>query len=164
MNTKEFEKLYKDHALKLRNYLRGRIREEDVDDVLQEIFCLAWMKREILEERENPAGWLHKTAKYKILERNRRYEKEPSFLDEDQWDLIWAREDWKETQSMTEWYLLFEQNLDARECRIIQAICVESRNLAETARRERIPKESLRRHFRKALEKLRRILEQQHGL
>ena len=161
VNQKEFENLYEEHAQKLRKYLRGRIREEEVEDVLQEVFFLAWKKRALLRDCENPAGWLFNVTKYKILESRRGCMDFEICVEEKEWDRFGGKEDWMDTQSMTEWRMLFEQYLDAREHRIIQSVCVEGRSLAETARREEMPKESLRRHFQKALVKLRKIMAQQ---
>ena len=161
VNQKEFENLYEEHAQKLRKYLRGRIREEDVDDVIQEVFYLAWKKRELLRDYENPAGWLFNVTKFKILESRRGCVDFEICVEEKEWERFGGREDWMDTQSLTEWYVLFEQYLDVRERRIIKAICMEGRSLAEAARREGMPKESLRRHFKKALTKLRKIMAQQ---
>jgi len=162
VNQIEFEKLYEKHAQKLRKYLRGRIREEDVEDVLQEVFFLAWKKRELLRDCENPAGWLFNATKYKLLESRRGCMDFKICVEEKEWERLGGKEDWMDTQSLTEWHVLFEQYLEARERRIIQAICVEGRSLAEAARREGMPKESLRRHFQKALSKLRKIMIQQN--
>ena len=163
VNQKEFEHLYEKHAQNLRKYLRGRIREEDVEDVLQEVFYLAWKKRELLRECENPAGWLFNATKFKILENRRGCVDFEICLEEKEWERFGGKEDWMNTQSLTEWRVLFEQYLDAREHRIVKAICMEGLSLAETARREKMPKESLRRHFQKALEKLRKNMAQ-HGI
>lgn len=160
MDQKEFEKLYAEHAQKLRRYLRGKIREEEVEDVLQEVFFLAWKKRELLRDCENPAGWLFNVTKYKILENRRGCMDFGICVEEKEWERFGGKEDWMDAQSMTEWRMLFEQYLDAREHRIVQSVCVEGRSLAETARREEMSKESLRRHFQKALAKLRKIMAQ----
>lgn len=162
MNQKEFEKLYEKHVQKLRKYLRGRIREEDVDDMLQEVFYLAWKKRELLRDIENPAGWLFNVTRFKILESRRGCVDFEIYVEEKDWERFVGKEDWMDTQSLTEWRVLFEQYLEEREHRIIQEICVEGQSLAEAARREGMPKESLRRHFQRALTKLRKITEQQN--
>ena len=68
-----FRKYYKDllryTTVVLTKHGGGYVSDsERAHDVVQDVFMLAWEKRETLMESESPVGWLYKAAVYKVRE------------------------------------------------------------------------------------------------
>lgn len=84
-NTERFfEELYKDKYDMISKYVRRVVNDSDaVEDIVQETFFAAYVKREILMSHPNVDGWLYITAKNKILkwnEKQKRYSYEHEFV------------------------------------------------------------------------------------
>lgn len=70
--TNEFELFYRRYFDRIYQYVHRRIRNaQTAEDIVQETFCAAYMKRHILQEHSQPQLWLLRTAKNKMLELHR---------------------------------------------------------------------------------------------
>lgn len=74
MNDDFFTNLYIDNYRKIYNLICHRALlncTADADDLVQDVFLLAYSKREMLETHPNPDGWLMNAAKYACMAYNR---------------------------------------------------------------------------------------------
>ena len=85
MKREEFEAMYRNSFPKLREYVARNVDGEDVNDILQEIYALAWEKWEKVKECKCDMGWLMKTAQNKFKERWKKKSREPLYFDEMEW-------------------------------------------------------------------------------
>lgn len=76
----KFEQLYKKHYAKLLRTASSRLKgltSKDYDinsraeEIVQETFCIAWLKRADYFASPSPLGWLIKALEFKIKEMNR---------------------------------------------------------------------------------------------
>ena len=76
-----FNQFYVLTKKEVQRFLNSRIfdklekRSETVEDLLQEVFLCAWVKRHDFLKCENPTGWLIMVAKIKIKESRKREKK-----------------------------------------------------------------------------------------
>ncbi len=67
-SDESFVKLYEDTYHVLYRYVSATAFDKNlVEDIIQETYKTAFMKREVFENHENAAGWLMLTAKYKMM-------------------------------------------------------------------------------------------------
>jgi RNA polymerase sigma factor (sigma-70 family) len=64
-----FTELYRSHYSAVLRFVRRRVREADVDDVVSETFLAAWRRQD--EMAVAPLPWLYRTARNVILNANR---------------------------------------------------------------------------------------------
>lgn len=64
-----FTELYRSHYSDVLRFVRRRVREADVDDVVSETFLAAWRRQD--EMAVAPLPWLYRTARNVILNANR---------------------------------------------------------------------------------------------
>jgi RNA polymerase sigma factor (sigma-70 family) len=64
-----FTELYSSHYPAVLRFVRRRVREADVDDVVSETFLAAWRRQD--EMAVAPLPWLYRTARNVILNANR---------------------------------------------------------------------------------------------
>lgn len=67
------EETFKKEKKKLTNFIRSKIHiEEDVEDILQDVFYQLVVNANILESVDNLIGWIYTVAKNKIIDRFRK--------------------------------------------------------------------------------------------
>ena len=72
VDDQEFNVMYRKNYLEIYKFIRRRVADRELaEDVLQETFCVACKKWEVVRELSNPTGWLIETAKKKICELNK---------------------------------------------------------------------------------------------
>lgn len=74
MNSDFFTEFYIDNFNKIYSYITRRaiLRcSTDADDLVQDVFLLAFSKRDILQDHPNPGGWLMTAAKFACMAYNR---------------------------------------------------------------------------------------------
>lgn len=140
MDEKEFEALYKKCREEVRKCIRGRVRSADEEDVVQEAFILAWMKRSELETKDRPVGWIINTAKFKCKERLRDRFCDFTSLEDAEWCLGQEERE----HLLLEWVLFLERYLSPKDRRIFLAVCLEGRSLKEVGKMEGISAENVR--------------------
>lgn len=140
MSEEAFERFYKENLVSIRNYIQVRVRKEDVEDLVQEVFALAWEKREIIEFHENPCAWLKRTAKYKVLEQFRKYQRSMISFE----TLDWRLGSKAGGQGMAEMVYFMDEYLSPMDLRFFLAIYLEGRTLEEMARIAGVSKECMR--------------------
>lgn len=91
MNQEFFTDLYIDNYHKISSYINHRAMlkcSTDADDLVQDVFLLAFSKKEMLEEHPNPGGWLMATAKFACMAYNRGKDVRTEFTNiDDMYDL-----------------------------------------------------------------------------
>ena len=71
MDIQAFEDLFTSHAVEVHRYITRRHVGSDVDDLVAEVFTLAWQKRtEIPQDYQLP--WLYRTAWFLIANAHRK--------------------------------------------------------------------------------------------
>lgn len=71
--NKRIEDTFKKEKNKLTNFIRSKIHlEEDVEDILQDVFYQVVVNANILESVDNLIGWIYTVAKNKIIDRYRK--------------------------------------------------------------------------------------------
>lgn len=76
VDHQEFDEMYRKTYMEIYKFIRYRIRDKELaEDVMQETFCVAYKKWDIVRELSNPTGWLINTAKNKIREFNKTLKK-----------------------------------------------------------------------------------------
>lgn len=82
-----FERLYRAYARMVRGIVLAHARWEDADDLVQDVFCVAWDR--LGELREAPAfgGWLSRIARRRAIDQHRRGRAaEPLTGERESWD------------------------------------------------------------------------------
>lgn len=76
VDHQEFDEMYRKTYMEIYKFIRYRIKDKELaEDVMQETFCVAYKKWDIVRELSNPTGWLINTAKNKIREFNKTLKK-----------------------------------------------------------------------------------------
>ncbi|MBR6478453.1 MAG: sigma-70 family RNA polymerase sigma factor [Lachnospiraceae bacterium] len=140
MSEEAFRRLYVETNDRVRRFIKSQVREEDVEDLVQEVFALAWEKREIIGGYDRPAAWLMKTARFKVMEQRRKYRRSMAPLENLEWKL--GRK--AAGQEMAEMVYFLDAYLSPREMRFFLAIYLEGMTLEEMARIEGVSKECMR--------------------
>ena len=156
MTHKEFEKIYQDNYKKLLNYERKHLHEDMVEDMIQEVFCLAWEKRECVEKSDNPSGWLMNVAKNKNRDYWRKYYMETISIDTIEIEL--GRED--QGMERKELQLLLRQYLSPKECQVFLSITLKERSLKEMAQMQGVSIGILRKSLERMKQRLKRALKE----
>lgn len=74
MHQEFFTDLYIDNYHKIYTFISHRAMlkcSADADDIVQDVFVLAYSRRDVLENHPNPGGWLMATAKFACMAYNR---------------------------------------------------------------------------------------------
>lgn len=86
-----FTDLYIDNYHKIYSYINHRAMlkcSTDADDLVQDVFVLAFSRKDILESHPNPGGWLMATAKFACMAYNRGKDIRTEFANiDDMYDL-----------------------------------------------------------------------------
>lgn len=154
MDEMEFETLYKKCREEVRKSIRGRVRSADEEDVVQEAFILAWMKRGELETKDRPVGWIINTAKYKCMEHHRDQFCDFTSLEDAEWCLGQEEKE----HLLLEWIMFLDHYLSPKDRRIFLAVCLEGRSLKEVGQKEGISAENVRWRLIKIKKRLRDAL------
>ncbi len=116
-----FEDLYRQRYDEISRYVRRTIKNrEAAEDITQEIFFVAYEKREELEEHPNISGWLYLTAHNKILkwyEKQKRYSLDHEFMLE---NLPAKSADRTNEYQMVEFYSSIENALSEKDLTILR--------------------------------------------
>ena len=124
---------------------------------VQEVFLLAWKKREDLSGSERPIGWLINVAKYKILERGRKKQERLVLMEE----LECGVNDGE--MELMEWVTVMERYFSQRECKILLEACLEGKSIKEIADEEGISTEGMRWRVNRMKERLKKELSDENG-
>ena len=160
MTKQEFERIYEKYYKKLLNYERKHMREDMVEDMLQEVFCLAWEKREHLGKSENPSKWLINVAKNKNRDYWRKYYVETISIDDVEVEL--GRED--QGMERKELQLLLQQYLNPKECQAFLNIYLKERSQKEMAWVQGVSIGILRKSLAGVKQRLMRALKERKGV
>lgn len=68
----EFDDLYRRHHPAVRRYVRRRLLAADADDVVGDIFAIAWRRRHDLPPESGQLPWLYGTARRVLANEHRR--------------------------------------------------------------------------------------------
>ncbi len=67
-----FERLFDEHALAVHRYVRRRAQSADVDDVVADVFLVAWQRLDTIPP-DFPQAWLFRTAWNVLANRRRKF-------------------------------------------------------------------------------------------
>ena len=127
----EFVRLIAKHERSVRGFVRSLLPQSDyVDDVMQEVFVVAWKKFDRLRDPEDFPKWICTIAKFEVLNFRRRIARDRLVLSDDLVALI-ADEGCNENESRKEQLCLLE------EC--IQSLPSDRRQLIRQAYLPGIP-------------------------
>ncbi len=160
MTKQEFERIYEKYYKILLNYERKHMREDMVEDMVQEVFCLAWEKREQLEKSENPLKWLMNVAKNKNRDYWRKYYVETISIDDVEVEL--GRED--QGLERKELQLFLQQYLNPKERQAFLNIYLKERSQKEMARVQGVSIGILRKNLAGIKQRLAYALKEQKGV
>lgn len=152
--------MYQDNYKALLSYERKHLHENMVEDMLQEVFCLAWEKRERVERSGNPAGWLMNAAKNKNRDYWRKYNIETISIDNMEVEL--GRED--QGMERKELQLLLRQYLNPQECQAFLNIYLKERSLKEMAQMQGVSTGILRKSLEMMKQRLKHALKERKGV
>lgn len=80
----EFDALYKLHFARVRDFIERRVHVDDLEDVLAEVFTVAWRRRlSVPSDAKIQAAWLYKVARFTLLNWQRQDRRK-----RDLWDRI----------------------------------------------------------------------------
>lgn len=151
MTTEEYERLYAESYKAVKSYIKRYVGIELAEDLAQEVFFVAWKKRDKLKEHDNQMGWLIKTAQYKIKEYRRRFpDKGWEYGLEDY--PVTPQDD--PTYELVEWESLFDGFMSKREIRMFLEHYYLGVAVGEIAKRERIKESALRMQLQRLKEKI----------
>ena len=100
MNEDFFTNLYIDYYRKIYNLISHRALlncHADADDLVQDVFLLAYSKREMLATHPNPDGWIMNAAKYACMAYNRGKDVRVEIADIDEMYDLSDGEDFEQT-------------------------------------------------------------------
>lgn len=137
-----FEDLYREGVEKVRIYVRKKITDRELtEDIVQEVFCVAWKKRREFTDSGNPMGWLIRAARYKILEQYHNTESCERFLLEEYDEEFGITEPGYE---IAEWMEILEGLLDQYSFRIFQDYFLFGYTMKEIAQQKGMKENNLR--------------------
>ena len=127
----EFVRLIAKHERSVRGFVRSLLPQSDyVDDIMQEVFVVAWKKFDRLREPEDFPKWICTIAKFEVLNFRRRIARDRLVLSDELVALI-ADEGCDENETRKEQLCLLE------EC--IQSLPTDRRQLIRQAYLPGIP-------------------------
>ena len=160
MTQKEYEEIYQNNYKTLLSYERKHLHENMVEDMLQEVFCLAWEKRERVEKSGNPTGWLINVAKNKNRDYWRKCSRE--ILSIDNMEIELGRED--QGIERMELQLFLQQHLNPQECQTFLNIYLKERSLKEMAQMLGVSTSILRKSLERIKQRLKHALKERKGV
>ncbi len=143
METEEqkFEVLYREGADTVRGYVRKRVTDREMtEDIVQEVFCVAWRKRGEFTASGNPMGWLIRAAKFKILEQYHRTDGGSQVLEEFDERLGIPEPGY----AIAEWMEILEDLLDQCNFRIFQDYFLRGYTMKEIAEQKGMKENNIR--------------------
>lgn len=142
VSEQRFSELYLECVAGVRNYVKKRVMDPELtEDIVQEVFCVAWRKKEAFEKSENPMGWLINAAKYSLREQRRHIQDREWVPLEDRADLF-AKKDCG--YEMVEWEYILKEFLDHYEFQIFQDYFMFGHSAKKIAREKGITEGNLR--------------------
>ena len=137
-----FEDLYREGVEKVRIYVRKKITDRELaEDIVQEVFCVAWKKRWEFTDSGNPMGWLIRAARFKILEQYHNTDGCGRFLPEEYDEEFGVTEPGYE---IAEWMEILEGLLDQYSFRIFQDYFLLGYTMKEIAEQKGVKENNLR--------------------
>lgn len=143
METEEqkFEALYREGAEKVRGYVRKKVPDRELtEDIVQEVFCVAWRKRGEFTASGNPIGWLIRAARFKIMEQYHRTDGCSLVLEECDERLGIAEPGY----AVAEWMEILEDLLDQCNFRIFQDYFLRGYTMREIAEQKGMKENNIR--------------------
>ena len=144
MKTEEqrFEDLYLEGVEKVRTYVRKKITDRELtEDIVQEVFCVAWKKRQEFTASGNPMGWLIRAARFKMLEQYHNTGGGGRSSLEEYEEEVGITEPGYE---MAEWMEILEGLLDQYSFRIFQDYFLHGYTMKEIAQQKGMKENNLR--------------------
>lgn len=153
---KDFEKFYKRHYDLLAKYVFRQVQDADVmEDIVQDVFCLAYENWKTVSVHPYPEGWLLQTAKYKLLEYWRKIERRTVISIEEE-ELEPCRDD--ENYGMVEIEAVAEANLKMEEWNLMKSYYLEDKNVSVLAAQAGVADTCMRMRISRVTKKMRDIL------
>lgn len=152
----EFEKFYRRYHDMLSKYVYRRIgKKEPVEDIVQEVFCLAYEKWGQITAHPTPEGWLILVARNKMLEFWRNSEYRQTFpLEGIESELCVDDENY----GMVEIEAVAEANLQMGEWNLMKSYYWEDRNVQILAEQAGVENSCMRMRISRITRKLRTVL------
>lgn len=152
----EFEKFYRRYYDMLSKYVYRQIgKKEPAEDIVQEVFCLAYEKWGQISVHPSPEGWLLLAARNKMLEFWRNSENRQTFsLDEIESEPCVDDENY----GMVEIGAVAESGLQMEEWNLMKSYYWEDRNVQILAERAGVENSCMRMRISRITRKLRIVL------
>lgn len=158
VSEQRFSELYLECAAGVRNYVKKRVMDPELtEDIVQEVFCVAWRKKEVFEKSKNPMGWLINAAKYMLREQRRHIQDRDWISLEDRAELL-AKKDC--AYEMVEWEYILREFLDCREFQIFRDYFVFGHSTKRIACEKGITEGNLRIRLYRMKKRLTRTLQE----
>lgn len=141
MTKREFEEMYRKHCSMVRKWALDHGPGEMVEEIVQEVFCTAWRKREELVCHNYILGWLRQTTLNKSRECWKRRQIFLSLSEEEVAGVFGQPE---EAYVLVEWQQIVEKAVGAKEGRLFAEYYYFHIPIAELARREKMSEAALR--------------------
>lgn len=133
-------RLYRENYEQLIHYVKGKISVgSPAEDIVQDAFCEALKKVEVLSIHPKPEGWLMETVKFKIREQNRRQQILYSI---DQFEMQLKRREVR--YDIAELQLIMEHHLDVQERTLFYQYYMLGYSIRELAEKENKTEGNLR--------------------
>ena len=155
---REFEEFYRMYYEVVAKFIFRQTEDSDVtEDMVQEIFCLAYEKWPKLSGHPCREGWLLQVAKFKLLEFWRKMERQ---------DVLSVEEELPEpgvvdeNYGMVEIEAVAEANLKMEEWNLMRSYYLEDKNVSLLAEQAGVADTCMRMRISRATKKLREILKE----
>lgn len=152
----EFEEFYRSYYLLITKFVFRQTEDSDItEDIVQDVFCLAYEKWKIVSVHPCPEGWLLQTAKYKLLEFWRKSARQEAIsMEEEELDSGAVDENY----GMVEIEAVAEANLKMEEWNLLKSYYLEDKNVNRLAKQAGVKDSCIRMRISRVTRKLREVL------
>lgn len=165
INSDLIRQLYEKEAEHLYYFVKKMVEDGELaQDIVQEVFCVAMRKEELLIEHPEPVAWLYCTAKYVILSECRKKQKRDSLSCYEEMEEILTDAHAELEFSMAEEDDEVLTILTDRECEIVELVYVQGYKTKEAADRLSMNENTLRVKLLRIRNKLERTMKQRVGV
>lgn len=141
MTAEEYESFCRERYNEILRYVKRHLGVDKAEDVTQEVFFIAWKRREAVLASKKPVGWLYNTAKNLIREA-RKKDARHSFAPFE--DCTEVQGNGKMELELVEWKMILEEWMEPGERKLFMEHYVNGISVRELAMREDVKEEVLR--------------------
>lgn len=156
----EFEKFYRRYYDALSRFVFRQVGVRDAtEDIVQEVFCLAYEKWLLVSTHPKQEGWLMLVARYKLLEYWRKAEKQQTAPLE---EILCEPGEDDENYGMVEIEAVAKANLRMEEWNLMKSYYWEEENVQKLAEQAGVNGGCMRMRISRVTKKLRTVLREKN--